>query len=76
MNAIHISQARKILDRGKPVNLRVVTAKGHVLEALNVVSLRYDFYGGTRTIKWLASGEIRTIRDVCVIGLDDFEVFL
>lgn len=76
MNSLHISQARKILDRGKPVDLRVVTSKGSILEAQNVVSLRYDFYGGTRTIKWLSSGEIRTIRDVCIIGLDDFEVYL
>lgn len=76
MNSLHISQARKILDRGKPVNLRVVTSKGSIIEAQNVVSLRYDFYGGTRTIKWLLSGEIRTIRDVCIIGLDDFEVYL
>lgn len=76
MKSIHISQARKILDRGKPVSLRVVTSKGTVLEAENVVSLRYDFYGGTRSIKWLASGQIRTIRDVCIIGIDDFEVFI
>ncbi len=76
MNSLHISQARKILDRGKPVDLRVVTSNGSILEAQNVVSLRYDFYGGTRTIKWLSSGEIRTIRAVCIIGLDDFEVYL
>ena len=76
MQSIHISQARRILDKGKPVNLRVVTSKGTVMEADNVVSLRYDYYGGTRTIKWLASGQIRTIRDVCIIGLNDFEVYL
>lgn len=76
MQSIHISQARKILDKGRPVNLRVVTSKGEIMEADNVVCLRYDYYGGTRTIKWLSSGQIRTIRDVCIIGLDDFEVFL
>lgn len=76
MKSIHISQARKILDSGKPVRLKVVTSKGAIMAAENVVSLRYDFYNGTRTIKWLASGQIRAIRDVCIIGLDDFDVFL
>ena len=42
----------------------------------NVVSLRYDYYAGTRTIKILHNGRKRTIHDVCIIAIDDFEVFL
>lgn len=42
----------------------------------DIVSLRYDYYTGTRTIKFLRSGEKRMIRDVCIISINDFDVFL
>lgn len=74
---LHISQARKMLEHGQPVDLTVVRLKnGALIRYDNAVSLRYDYYKGTRTIKLLNSGEIRTVHDVCIIGIDDFEVFL
>lgn len=75
-SAIHISQARQILDSGKPVSIAVVKKNGQIMTADNVVSLRYDYYSGTRTIKFLRSGEKRTIRDACLISINDFDVFL
>nr|WP_304651264.1 hypothetical protein [Bacteroides acidifaciens] len=42
----------------------------------NVVSLRYDFYTGLRTIKLLHNGRKMSIHDVCIIGINEFEVFL
>lgn len=74
--AIHISQARAMLDRGDVVNLTVVKRNGTLFPAKEVVSLRYDYYKGTRQIKFIRSGQIRTIHDVCIIGIDDFEVFI
>jgi len=75
--AIHISQARKMLDRGAPVALTVVRlSNGALIQYDKVVSLRYDFYKGTRTIKVLASHQIRTIHDVCIVAIDDFNVYL
>lgn len=75
--AIHISQARKMLDSGQPVELTVVRLKdGSLIRYENAVSLRYDYYKGTRSIKMLKSGQIRTIHDVCIIGIDDYEVYL
>lgn len=76
MDAIHISAARRMLDQGKPVTLRYITSKGRLVEAEQVVSLRFDIYGGTRTIKHLRSGEKRTVRDVCIVGINDFEVYI
>jgi hypothetical protein len=76
MDSLHISQARPILDRGEPVSLVVVKKNGQLMEANNVVSLRYDYYKGTRTIKFLASGQIRLIHDCCIIALNDFEIYL
>ncbi len=75
-SALHISQARKMLDTGQKVDLYVVKKNGTILEAKEVVSLRYDFYAGTRTIKFLRSGKKRTIRDCLIIGINDFDVYL
>ena len=74
--AIHISQARAMLDRGERVSLRVVTVKGRLIEFSDIISLSFDRYKGTRSVKSVRSGEIRTIHDVCIIGIDDFDVYL
>ncbi len=76
MKAIHLSQARVILERGAPVSLSIVRKNGSILRAEDVVSLRFDIYRGTRQIKYIRSGQIRTIHDVCIIAIDDFEVFI
>lgn len=75
--AIHISQARAMLDAGQPVTLRYVKLKdGSIINAENVVSLRYDYYTGMRTIKFLRNGQIRSIHDCLIVGINDFDVFL
>ncbi|MCM1297771.1 MAG: hypothetical protein NC311_19715 [Muribaculaceae bacterium] len=75
--AIHISQARRMLDSGEPVDLTVVRLKdGALIRYDRAVSLRYDYYKGTRTVKQLRSGQIRLVHDVCIIGINDYEVFL
>lgn len=76
MQSIHLSTARKMLDSPDPVNLKVLTSKGEILELNNCVSLRFDFYKGTRRMKLLDSRQIRQIRDVCIIAINDMEVFL
>lgn len=66
-----------MLDSGHPVDLDVVKLRdGSVIHFKQVVSLRYDYYRGTRTLRILASHQIRTIHDCLIIGIDDFEVFL
>lgn len=75
-SSIHLTQALKMLESGKPVSLTVVTAKGKKNEYPEVISLSHDHYKGTRTIKILRSGQKRTIHDVLIVGIDDFEVFL
>jgi len=75
-NKIHISTARKMLEAGEPVDLCVWKSDGSLLEYNNCIPLRYDFYKGTRQIKLLASKEIRTIRDVCLISVNNMEMYL
>lgn len=75
--ALHISQARKLMDSGERFNLSYVRAKnGIVMDAIDVVSLSYDIYSGTRTIKFLRSGQLRTIRDCLIIGINNQDVYL
>lgn len=74
--AIHISQALAMLNNGERVSLSVISVKGKVLNFEDVISLSYDRYKGTRSVKFIRSGEIRTIHDVCIIGINDFDVFL
>lgn len=76
MQALHLTQALAMLNAGSPVSLRVVTARGRIMPADNVISLSYDRYKGTRSIKFLRSGKIRTIHDVCIIAINDFDVYL
>ena len=75
-NAIHISTLRKMLQAGNPVNLSLWTKDGQIQHYKNVVPLRFNFYGGTRQVKFLESRQIRTIRDVCIFEINGMEVFL
>ena len=76
MNAIHLSTAQAMMLRPDPVELVVFKSDGSLLHYPSVISLKYDFYAGTRTIKFLRSGEIRTVRDVCISKINGLEVFL
>ena len=74
--SIHITTMRKMLDAGEPVDIKLWTKSGEVQEWNNCISLRYNFYAGTRNIKLLSSGQIRRLRDVCVFEVNGLEVFL
>lgn len=78
-STIHINEARKILDRGDPVTMTITKKDGSLLRITRdnpVVSLSYDVYTGLRTVKFLRSGQKRTIRDCLILAVNDFEVFL
>lgn len=66
-----------MLDAGQPVSLTYCKCKdGSIITAQDVVSLRYDVYTGMRTIKFLRNGQIRSIHDCLIIGINDLDVFL
>lgn len=65
-----------MLNSGDPVDISVWKQDGSVLHLQNVISLRYNFYGGWRTVKVLASGECRKIRDACIFLVNGCEVHL
>jgi len=74
--SIHISTARTMLNSGDPVDISVWKSDGSILELKNGISLRYNFYGGWRNVKILASGECRRVRDCCIFRVNGLEVFL
>ena len=75
-NAIHISTMRKMLQSPDPVDLGVWTRTGEIQYWHNVVSLKYDHYRGVRNVKFLDSGQIRKVRDVCIFSINNLNVFL
>lgn len=44
-----------MLNSGDPVDISVWKSDGSILELHNCISLRYNFYGGWRNVKLLAS---------------------
>lgn len=67
---------REMLKQPDPVDLVVLTADGRVLHLDNCIGLKFDLYKGTRRIKMLQSGQIRTIRDILVISVNGMEVMV
>ena len=73
---IDLKTARRMLNRGEPLDILVWKANGELLHMQNCISLRYDFATGTRNIKLLNSGQIRRIREVCIFSINGYEVTL
>ena len=45
-------------------------------ESTRCISLKYDFYKGTRRMKLLDSNEIRQLRDMCIFEVNGMEVYM
>lgn len=74
--SVHISTMRQMLQSGDPVDIKLWTKSGEIQEYKNCISLRYNFYQGTRQIKLLTSRQIRQVRDVCIFEINGLKVFL
>lgn len=74
--SVHISTMRQMLQSGDPVDIKLWTKSGEIQEYKNCISLRYNFYEGTRQIKLLTSRQIRQVRDVCIFEINGLKVFL
>ncbi len=73
---LHITEARKLLNSGEPVDLDIWTQSGQIVHLSNCISLRYSFYGGYRNVKIRNSGQIRKVRDVLIFRINGLEVYL
>ena len=75
-HAIHITTLKRMLQSPEPVDLKLWTHSGEIQCWHRCISLRYDFYKGTRRMKLLNSNEIRQLRDVCVFEINGMKVFM
>ena len=75
-HAIHITTLKRMLQSPEPVDIKLWTRSGEILSWHRCISLRYDFYKGTRRMKLLDSNEIRQLRDACVFEINGLEVFI
>jgi hypothetical protein len=76
MSYIHISTLKRILQSPEPVDIALWTKSGEIQVWHNCISLRYDFYKGTRRMKMLGSNQIRQLRDVCIFQINESEVII
>ena len=76
MQSIHITTLRKILSSPEPIDIRLWTRSGEIQSWHRCISLKYDFYKGTRRMKLLDSNEIRQLRDVCIFEVNGIEVYM
>ena len=67
---------KRMLESPDPVDLVVLDKSGRVLKLDNCVGLKWDMYRGTRRVKLLSSGQIRTIRDILVMSINGCEVMI
>ena len=75
-HAIHITTLKRMLQSPEPVDLKLWTRSGEIQSWHRCISLRYDFYKGTRSMKPLDSKEIQQLRDVCVFDINGMKVFM
>ena len=73
---IDLKTARRMLNRGEPLDILAWKANGEILHLQNCISLRYNLATGTRNIKLLNSGQIRRIREICIFAINGCEVAL
>ena len=75
-SSIHITTLKRMLQSPDPVDIKLWTRSGEIQSWHRCISLRYDFYKGTRPMQLLNYNEIRQLRDVCVFEINGMEVFM
>ncbi len=74
---IHINDARRLLNSKKPLNLKCWKLEdASVMECKGVVCTSSNFKNSTFNIRFPESGEIRTIRAICIHEINGKEVYI
>ena len=76
MQSLHITPLRKILSSPEPIDIRLWPRNGKIQSWHRCISLKYDFYKGTRRMKLLDSNEIRKLRDAWIFEVNGIEVYM
>jgi hypothetical protein len=73
---ITITQLRKMLRQKGEVNLKFWKSDGSIVIAKNVIIVSTRYRPETVTVKFVKSGQIRTINIVTIFEINDIEVFI
>ena len=79
---IHVSKLNEITERkdgsGVPVpfSFKAVTKDGRIIEGENCVVTSSNFHNRTRNVDFLDSGEIRKVRNIAFLSINDVEITL
>ena len=71
-----VTKSKLNLDSPEPIDIRLWTRNGEIQSWHRCISLKYDFYKGTRRMKLLDSNEIRQLRDVCIFEVNGIKVYM
>ena len=77
-NVMHPVTKSLVDEKGNPVpfSFRYIKKNGDILDAKNVVCTSANVKKKTHTVKFLDSGEVRTIHDVLLISIDDTRIIV
>jgi len=73
---LHLSVARKIIESGQPLQIGFWKKNGEACTNDSVVCTSSNYARNTFNLKFLESGEIRTIRAILVFEVNHEEVVL
>ena len=74
---LHISQIHKLVEpAGTEFSVKFVAEKGNMVQAAKAVCTSFHSTGRTMNIKFLPSGEIRTVRRCTITEFNKEEVVL
>lgn len=73
---LHLAQARKIIESGKPFQCTYWTRSGEIIYSPEVVCTSSHFASNTFNFKYIESGEIRKVRALLIFNVNGEEIFL
>lgn len=77
MKVIHKNDAIRLLESGKPCNLRLwKMSTGDILEYRNAICIGSHWRGGTHRVRLPMSGVIREFRDISLFEINNMTIYL
>ncbi len=74
---IHINTARKIMESGQPFScLAWKMSTGAVMNYSNVVCTSSNFERNTVNLKFINSGEVRTVRVITIFEINNEQIYI
>lgn len=75
MKALHINVAKKMLEAGQPVDIKLWKSNGEILHYKNAICFSKHTRGDNYKVK-LPSGQIRQFRAIMIFEINDNTVYL